>query len=172
MDEEKACTKGMRWIGGCFAGIEADYQLILVNALEREARKAGYRVMYFAAFSSSYISEKHDIGERNVYQLINFKLLDAIILLSETIKQEKTIYFLAEKAKQEKIPVISIDHQVEGCYNIFFDYAAAMERMVRYMVEFHGFRTIEFIGGASDNPQSEERLQNLFACFAGKLDSG
>ena len=52
-----------------------------------------------------------------------------------------------------------MDKNFEGCINLAFDYGDAFREVVKHMVEYHGYRTINFMGGMPGNSYSEERLE-------------
>jgi diguanylate cyclase (GGDEF)-like protein len=149
----------IKYIAVCLAGIAEDYNDVLVNAFYSLADSFGYKLLFFNSFSSLYYFEKHDIGESNIFHLMNYERLDGIIMLSETIKHDDVRNEIVEQAKRYKVPVISIDHYIEGCYNINFQYEKAMEAIVTHLIEEHGYTRINFIAGLPDNKFSDERLE-------------
>ena len=50
---------------------------------------------------------------------------------------------------------------MEGCINISFDYKETFRKIVKHMVEDHGYKIFNFMGGLPGNSFSEERL-NVF----------
>ncbi|MBR1743409.1 MAG: GGDEF domain-containing protein [Lachnospiraceae bacterium] len=145
-------------IAVCFAGINEEYNDSLINAAYRLTSEYNFKLLYFCSFSPMYEFEKHDKGESHVFHLINFKEIDGLILFSETIKKEEVRMWIVERAKQEDVPVISIDHYIEGCYNINFRYTAALEKIITHLVEEHHFTRLNFVAGIKGNSFSEERL--------------
>ena len=85
-------------------------------------------------------------------------MVDGVILLSETIKHDKIREDIVRDAMLYNIPVVSIDHYIEGCYNINFKYNKAVEQIVKHLIEEHGCKRINFIGGWEGNEFSDERL--------------
>ena len=149
----------IKYIAICSAGIDEDYNDILLEAFHSLADTFGFKLLLFNSFSSLYYYEKHDIGESNIFHLINFELLDGIVLLAETIKNEGVRNEIVERAQACHIPVVSIDHYIEGCYNIDFHYQNAMEELVTHLIEHHHYKRINFIGGQPGNRFSDERLE-------------
>lgn len=145
-------------IAVCTAGINSEYIDTLLDALYSLTDSFQYKLLFFNSFSSLFYMEKHDIGESNIFHLINYDLLDGIILLSETIKDESVRNEIAEKAKSKGIPVVSIDHYIEGCFNVNFRYSNAMEEIITHLIEEHNYTRINFIAGQKGNSFSEERL--------------
>lgn len=146
----------------CSADINETYNNSFYNCFYHSAEEFHFKLLFFTSLSSLYYTEeKHSIGERNIFNLINYDILDGMIILSESIKDFRVVEKVAKKALEHNIPTVSIDHYVEGCYNISFDYDTAMEEIIRHFVEEHEFRRINFIAGIKDNDFSENRL-NIF----------
>jgi len=139
--------------------MNVDYNDALFKEMYSLADEFGLKLLFFNSFSTLYEFEKHDIGESNIFHLINYRLIDGVILLAETIKNEKVCRKITDEAKANNVPVISIDHFLEGCYNINFKYGKAMEEMVAHLIEHHHCRRINFIAGWKENGFSDERLQ-------------
>lgn len=148
-----------KYIAVCSAGINEDYNDVLLSAFHSLAESFGYKLLFFNSFSSLYYFEKHDIGESNIFHLMNYERIDGIVMLSETIKNDNVRSQIVEKANIYKVPVVSIDHYVEGCYNIDFQYVNAMEEIVTHLIEHHHYKRINFIAGLPENKFSDERLE-------------
>ncbi len=146
-------------IAVCVAGIDEYAQTTYIDAMCSLADQYNFRLLFFTSFSGICMGGKYSEGEMAVYSLINYELLDGIVLLAETIKDTEVLASIAGAAAEAGVPVVTVDHPIDGCYNIVFDYRGAMEKLVRHMVEEHNFKKIEFIGGIPDNPPSEERLK-------------
>lgn len=147
-----------KFIAVCCAGVDEDYNDVILPAIRTYGEKMGYKLLYFYSFSTLFYAQKHDIGESNIFHLINYNLIDGIILLSESIRNEEISKEIVERAKTYDIPVVAIDHYIEGAYNINFQYMGAMREIMRHMLEDHGYRRINFIAGPKGNSYSEERL--------------
>lgn len=145
-------------IAVCIAGIDEYTQTGYIDTLTRLVDESGYRMIFFTTFSSICMSEPFLDGETNIFSLINYGLLDGLVIFAETIKDNAVVHTIVASAKEAGVPVVSVDHPLEGCYNIVFDYKTAMEKLVRHIVEEHAFRRIEYIGGIPGNPMSQERL--------------
>lgn len=143
----------------CTAGINSEYIDTVLAALHSLADSFRFKILYFNSFSNLYDFEKHDIGESNIFHLINYNLIDGMILLSETMKTDSVRDEIVEKANIYDIPVVSIDHYIEGCFNINFRYSNAMEEIVTHLIEHHHYKRINFIAGNEGNSFSEERLE-------------
>lgn len=151
--------KNTKFIAVCIAGINIEYNDSALAAINSLAERFHYKILYFNSFSSLYYMSKHDIGESSIFRLINYNIIDGMILMTETIKSEEIRQEILEKANIHDIPVVSIDHFVKGCYNVNFEYKNSMKKIVEHLVEMHGFTRLNFINGEPDNEFSQERLE-------------
>lgn len=156
--ELETLKKETKIIALCRSGVNVEYQDTIMNHVCMQADKYGYHVLVFSSFCDGYFKEGHDVGELNIFNLINYKMVDGVIMLSETIKSDETVNMIACRANEAGVPVISIDKRVEHCYNIIFNYRNTMEQIVRHFVEYHGFTKLNFLAGIKGNSFSEERL--------------
>lgn len=146
-------------IGLCFSGIDSEYQTKIFNSISYAAVASGFSVAAFQAFTSYYSDDLSDYGEGNIFNLVNYDLLDGLVIVSLSIKHAGVIEKLVNRCKEAYIPVISIDVDIEGCYTVAMGYNNAMENIMSHFLDHHGFTKINFISGMKGNPQSEERLE-------------
>lgn len=140
------------------AGFFYDEQMRIMKKVVREAAKRHYKVVFFSTLSDFYTNDLNAAGEKKMFDAISVESYDAIVLMSETFKEDTQQLALVEKANKAGVPVITVDKGFDGCINFAFDYGNAFREVVRHMVEDHGYRTINFMGGIPGNRFSEERL--------------
>ncbi len=146
-------------IAVCISGIDEYTQNGYVDTLTKLVDPFGYKLLFFTTFSSTCMSDAFLDGERNIFSLINYKLLDGLVIFAETIKDSAVEQKIVAAARAAGVFVISVDHPMEGCYNILFDYRAAMEKLVRHVVEEQNLPRIEYMGGIPGDPVSQEHLE-------------
>ncbi len=146
-------------IGVCLCGIHHNVPAQYISSLCACATDEGFLVQIFAPFTELVGNDHHDIGEASVFDYIEFDKLTALVILSETFKDDSVVKKLAHKAHYAGIPVISVDKPLEGCYNITYDYTNSFEEIVRHVIEEHGCYFINFLAGIKDNSFSEERIE-------------
>lgn len=150
---------GTKLIAVCSADNCTEYNTHFLKALYDEANHFSFKILFFTCFSSLYKAEKHDRGEGYIFHLINYDIIDGIIMLSETIKNEETRQKIAKRAMEKKIPVVSIEHPIDGCYNIMYDYNNTVRSLIEHLIVDHHYTRINFIAGLEGNSFSEDRLQ-------------
>ncbi len=152
-------SDGSKVIAICSADNCAEYNTKFLTALHKESKKFPFKTLFFACFSSLYKKEKHDIGESKIFQLINHDLLDGIIMLAETIKNDEIRHKITDQAIARKIPVIAIEHPIEGCYNFTYEYRHTISHLIEHLIEDHHYTRINFVAGLKGNSFSDDRLQ-------------
>lgn len=127
--------------------------------LMNECFKAyGYKMFVYQTCSDLYWQTQNEYGERCVFNLIDFQVVDAVIVFCEAIWDQVLIKTICSQAKEHNKPVILVSGNREGCIEISHDYVKGFEKVVRHVIEDHGVRDIHFIAGIKDNIYSEERV--------------
>lgn len=152
-------NNGKKVIAICSADNCAEYNIKFLKALNEIAKEFPFKILFFSCFASLYHMEKHDVGEGHIFQLINYDIVDAVIMLAETIKNDNTRNAIAKRALEHNIPVVAIEHPIEGCYNIIYEYHDTLKQLIFHLIDEHHYQKINFIAGIKDNSFSEERLQ-------------
>ncbi|MBO6141460.1 MAG: GGDEF domain-containing protein [Ruminococcus sp.] len=153
-------------IAVCVTGYDEQNEIMkIMGALER-CKELGYNLLTF--FNSVRKPELNldfvipeDIvnGEMQVLRLINYDIIDGIIVFGESMLSDKMLFDIVKKAKEHGIPMVDVDDPMfDVCEKITLSNEFAMESVIRHLVEDHGFTKIDFINGFKNNPQSDERL--------------
>lgn len=153
-------------IGICVTGYNWEYESRVVDGVRKACMDAGINLLVFAPMIHKVEDyQKHDmalnllIGENEIFNLINYDLLDGIVMLGDSITDPSKIDEISRKARQSGVPVINVNdpaHKTQ--FNIELNETRAMEFVIRHLIEKHGCRKINFIGGFVGNPQTEDRL--------------
>lgn len=148
--------KVIAFVLSCFSN---DEQTQIMKKVVAECGKYHCKVVFFSTLTDFYFNDINDAGEKKIFDTISVECYDAIVLMSESFKQDEDQIEMVKRAGIAGVPVIAVDKYIEGCINLAFDYANVFRDIVKHMVEFHGYRTINFMGGMPSNDYSEERLQ-------------
>lgn len=97
-------------------------------------------------------------AETSVFDLLDYDHTDVVIVMDEKIKSRAISDRIIERTQARGIPVIIADGSHEGCAEVRFDYGCGFEQVIRHVMEEHHVRRPHFIGGAPDDPFSNERL--------------
>ena len=142
------------------AGWSSEFQSRFMNGICKRAKAAGYAVSIFTCQAGAEISDKHVVGENQIYSLANLKKFDGIILATHTIWNRDTKEKMIQQVKASGIPAVSLEERVEGLGFIGIDNSNAMIQMLEHVFQKHGYRRMHFVSGPADNYESNKRLQD------------
>ncbi|MGN1147971.1 MAG: GGDEF domain-containing protein [Lachnospiraceae bacterium] len=150
--------KVIAFVLACFAN---DEQKRIIKTVAKECGKHHCKVVFFSTITDFYFNDLIDAGEKKIFDAVSVECFDAIVLMSESFKRDEDQIAMVKRANAAGVPVIAVDKYMDGCINFAFDYGDSFREIVKHMVEYHGYRTINFMGGMPGNSYSEERL-NVF----------
>ena len=91
------------------AGIDEEYQNTIITGINACAKDCNVNILCFAAFGGVIANSRYDLGEYNIYNLINYNKLDGIILMTNTICSPKDKEKIISKVKEAGIPAAVFD---------------------------------------------------------------
>lgn len=153
--------KEYKVIAFILAGFANDEQIRIIQKVTRACKENNCKVVFYATITDFFYDDLIDAGEKKIFDLICVDKYDAIILMSESFKQDEGQIELIKRANAADVPIFAIDKYMEGAINLAFDYGDCFEDIVKHMVEHHGYRIFSFMTGWNGNSYSDERL-NVF----------
>ncbi|MCD7959779.1 MAG: GGDEF domain-containing protein [Ruminococcus sp.] len=154
-------------IGVCVTGYDWEYETRIVDGIYHKCQENGINVLVFASLMRKPELNHGEVlpntiirGETEIFHLINYDLLDGLILIGNSFLDPSIIPKIAKMARLHNVPIVNVNdtnHEVE--LNIHLSDKTAMESIMQHLVEEHGFTKIDFIGGFPGNLQTEERLK-------------
>ena len=152
-------TNTPRIIGVCLSMLPEEYRLQCVRALNKYAVQQGYRLFIFHSKTDFYLPlTPTDDGEMSIFQMIQYHMLDAMIVLPDTIKRDSVLQSIIDSCRSHNVPVISIDKFLEGCVNFRFDYSNSFETLCQHVVQKNNAKRLFMMAGVRDNTFSDERI--------------
>ncbi len=149
---------GKKVVALCLSRINDAISHELVTTLNKKLTKHGYNLFVYATSSDLFWHTPSEIGEIRIFDLLDYNIIDAIIVFSEKIKSVYVTENIIEKAAEMNIPVISIGAAFENTINVCFNYEDGFENVVRHVIEEHGCRKLHMMAGIKDNDFSERRI--------------
>ena len=150
----------------CVTSYDSEYETRVVEGVYEACQELNINLLCYSALMRKpalnmdrHLDDSIIRGEAEIYNLINYDMLDGIILEGESFMSPEISDLIYKRAKQRNIPVVNInDPEFRTDYNIELSDSNAMEFVIRHLVEEHGLTKINFIGGFPGNLQTEERL--------------
>lgn len=152
--------KQRKLIGVIASQIEATYQADVMKGISEIAFSLDYDIAVFSMFVKEFAKPMHQVGEMNIYNIINYELLDGIIIIPDTIRLPGLLPKLIKEIKTKFTgPVISLDYEIEGFINMAIDDSQSMELMTDHIIEKHHKTNIAIMTGPRNHPHAMRRLQ-------------
>ncbi len=152
MDEQSAV------IGLCVARIQKIDNSRILRAICDYAKADNIDVIIYNVFVKMDVMNKFAKGELSIFEKIDFDNIDVLVILAETIRNDDIINLLYKRASAAGRPVITVDHSVDGCFNILLDYATSFRRIVKHVIEDHKCKNVYFMAGMRENEFSDARI--------------
>ncbi len=153
-------------IAVCVTGYDWEYESKVINSMKERCFELDINLLVFASTirkpgfdAKDPLPESVLRGEIEIFNLINYDMVDGVAILGDNIVDESVIFKVSEECDKRGIPIVNIndaDHRLK--INVDLSDKTAMEKVVRHVVEQHGARKVNFIGGFKGNQQTEERL--------------
>lgn len=150
-------------IGVIVAGIDEEYQNAVLDGIKKCAKRYRANISCFCSFSGVLASRKFDIGEYNIFNLINYDKFDGMILLTNTISDPIEKEKITSKVKKSGLPVTVLDCDTYPEFiNISIDNYKAMRSLVDHILEEHKVTLVNYISGPLANPEASARLNAFY----------
>ena len=153
-------------IGVIIACPENDYQHNVLSGIFAQANVYNYDVFVFSPLAHvTSNSKEHVQGELNIFSLINFELLDAVIIVPISLTEDNDttiVNALLEQIKKKcKIPVVSIDIPLEDYPVIRTDEKTPFAQITDHLIDVHGCKNISVLNGPASYDGSQIRLSGI-----------
>lgn len=154
-------------IAVCVSGFEWTSESEIINGIKKTANAQNINVLVFDSIfrKSNFFSSDSDkiknilLGEDEIFNLINYRMIDGLILLSDSIFSEDVIQKIQKSCEKNKIPLVNInDITRKFSHNVIIQNKDAMELVVDHLITVHKAKNINFISGFPGNKESEDRL--------------
>lgn len=150
---------GKKIIGVCITKVQEVRNINLIDNLHDYAEKNNSKLIIFNSYSDFYTGRKYDDGAKAIYDVINYDIMDAIVIYPMCFYKKEIVQNIIDKAKAKSVPVILIDEEQEGCYSAISDYHCAYKKLIDHILKVHNVKDTLFIGGYAENDSvSAERI--------------
>ena len=148
-----------RKIAVCANGWSLEALRDAMEGFKKHAKKLDFDVYVFVCFASYSVHQSLMRGELNIYELVDPSEYDGIVIFSNMLNSDETVRSLCKKAKEKRVPVISIGMEVEGVPSVCVGNENGMRGLITHLIEEHNVKKVFYIGGTEEHEDSRERLQ-------------
>lgn len=149
---------GYKIIALCITKVFEERGCDLVNSLNNALTEKGCRLFVYHSCSDFYWGKPNEESDKTVFQLMDFSVIDGVIIFGEKFFDTALIDSICSRAKETDTPVIIIGADKKDCISVKFGYEMGFEQVVRHVIEDHKIKDIFFIAGVQDNDFSEKRI--------------
>lgn len=147
-------------IGVCLTKINSISNAEYISRLYHYAEKQDYKLVVFNSFVDFYNKDVFDEGAKSVYSLMNFDILDAVVVLCESFCDKTVVDEIVANTMSHNVPVVLVNGENDGCYSIISKYEDAFKSVINHVIKDHGVTDTFFIAGSNDNDtHSETRIR-------------
>ncbi len=93
-----------------------------------------------------------------VYDLINFDITDAVIIMDDKLKCRPLSQRIIDRARKKNVPAIILEGYYKDCININFDHKSGLKSVIEHIITEHGITDLHYMSGSKGNPFAESRL--------------
>ncbi|MBR2187649.1 MAG: GGDEF domain-containing protein [Lachnospiraceae bacterium] len=129
--------------------LELDTQRKILEGIADAAKADRNNIVVYALTLSS--DEDYNEGESASMLYDDFSVYDGFIIYAESIYSEKIRNVVIDKIRAQGKPSASIDFFIDGMINVSSDNEGAMRILSKHLIEKHGIKTVNFIGGPEDS---------------------
>lgn len=145
---------------------ESDFQQRVLSGIYAQAVQYNYDIFVFSPLAHVSTKSKDYVkGELNIFNLINFDLLDAVIVTPVPMEEEGSTYIVENLLKQFKenckVPVVSIDTSFGDYPVVRTNEKIPFSQITDHLIEVHGCKDIAVLKGSDSFEGSKARLDGI-----------
>lgn len=148
-------------IGVCLTKIHDNIRTDYLKALYAACQGTDYKIIVFNSPLDLYNHDEYDEGAASVYKMINYELIDALVIFYGAFHDKQVVNDMIAKAEENKVPVVLVHGNDERCYCVKKNSMSAYEKIVRHIIFDHNIDDCFFLAGVKGEENSENRLNCL-----------
>ncbi len=149
---------GKKVIALCLSKVNDDVSRDFIEHLSYFLKERDWRLFVYASCSDLFWNSPEEIGEAYVFSLIDYDIIDAVVIMEERIKSRDVIVDIRQNCTAKNIPVVTVGGLADNPLSLEFDFDAGFALVVRHIVEQHGISDVHMIAGIKGNEFSERRI--------------
>lgn len=142
------------------AQVDENTQNRFMQGFMKKAYEMNYDVCVFSMFLKYQDTTYREVGDSNIYNLINFDLFDAVVMCQDAIQTPGVVEKL-ENRLQSEFPngvVVVVDKENKIFPTVMMDHFSPIVKLVDHLIDDHGYKNIYFLNGLKGHIHSTQRL--------------
>ena len=105
-----------------------------------------YDVLVFSMYQKYQETPLREQGDSNIFELVNFDLLDAVVVMLDTLQTEGLADRIQEKIRDSfSGPVLIIDKESDYFETLMIDHYTPIVKLIDHLIEVHHYKNIVFL---------------------------
>lgn len=150
-----------RKIAVCGNGWNNEYLKVVMSGIRKCAAENNTDIFFLMNYSINEGEEYKNLGDANIFRLIDYAHFDGIILLGNSLHLQEEYDYLCSAIREKDIPTICLEYQLPEMDCLGTDNYSGMHELCRHLVEKHHARNFLFISGPEDNQENICRRKAL-----------
>ncbi|MCR5209745.1 MAG: EAL domain-containing protein [Lachnospiraceae bacterium] len=142
-------------------------QDLFIRGFSESMLSYGMDVCVFAMYQKYQSTPATEIGDSQIFSLINYKDFDCICIMGDSIQTPGKFDQLTDDIRQNFTgPVLVVEKETPGFINVLQDNYNPPKKIINHLIEKHGYKDIAFLTGKSWHPHSKLRLKAFMDAMA------
>ena len=150
---------GRKRIAVFACAISFDNQSRIVQAIIKEANAQDMDVYIFTCHVNFRESAENKAGAFEIMRLPDLTTFDGVIILKNTIQEERVAENLVERIQQSGIPAVCVDAHIKGMKYVGISNYDGQKAVVEHLIQKHQKKRISYVTGIAGNAESTERFE-------------
>lgn len=139
-----------RVLGVCVTRIQDAVRSDFLNCLHAHARQKQYQLIIYNSFLDFRRQDIFEQGAMSVYGQIDFRILDALIIVGDSFADPSIVQKLADCSREQGVPAIVLNGHADGACCVEGDAYGAFKQMIHHVIRDHGAKETWFAAGVAD----------------------
>lgn len=148
-------------IAVCGNGWNNEFLKVVLTGIQKCAKENNVDIFVFLNYSVQEGVEYKNIGETNIFRLLDYANIDGVILLANSFHLSEEYEYLTERIKQMKVPAISLEYKIPDIDYMGSDNYSGMYDMCKHLTDVHEVQKVVYVSGPEGNDESNIRRRAL-----------
>ncbi len=137
---------------------DESFQSRFISGFTKQAFDMGKDVCVFSMYKKYQDTTDREMGESNIFSLVNPDFFDGILILKDTIQTAGVSEEIEKKLSETFTgPVLVVDLESKYYDSVFIDCYTPVMKLTDHLIEEHGVKDIAFLTGKKKHKHSIQR---------------
>ncbi len=151
---------GRKRIAVLLAQADEYTQNLFMTGFSEEAYAMDYDVCVFSMYMKYQDNAFREVGDSNIYNLVQYDTFDAVVVLADTIQTPGVADEIEETIHNQFTgPVLYIDKDSRYFPTVKINHYKPFKKLIDHLIEEHNYKDIVFLNGWKEHLHSVQREQ-------------